>query len=146
MDKKSKNVAIGFQLKKITTEQFAVIPEAFNKNNSKIEMSIGLKFGLDKKHKMIALFMKVQFEQNKKPFIIIEIANHFNIEEKTWRSFNKTGANMIIPKNFASHLAMLTIGTLRGALHCKIENTEFNSLILPTINVTELIKDDVVLN
>ncbi|MDA3779521.1 MAG: hypothetical protein PF487_04745 [Bacteroidales bacterium] len=146
MDEKHKNISIGFQLRKITTEQFAVIPDAFNKNNSKIEMSIGLKFGLDKEHKIIASFVKVQFEQCKKTFIIIEIANHFNIEENAWSSFNKTKTGLIIPKGFASHLVMLTIGTLRGTLHCKTENTEFNSFILPTINITELIKNDVELN
>jgi hypothetical protein len=146
MDKKNKNGSIGFQLNKITTEQFAIIPDAFNKDNSKIEMSIGLKFGMDKERKIIAPFVKVQFEQRKKAFIIIEIANHFNIEEKAWNSFEKSETGIIIPKGFASHLVMLTIGTLRGALHCKTENTEFNNFILPTINVTELIKDNVVLN
>ena len=48
MDKKQKNISIGFQLQKITTEQFAIVPDAY-KSNSKIEMLIGLKFGLDKK-------------------------------------------------------------------------------------------------
>ena len=82
----------------------------------------------------------MQFEQKKTPFIIIEIANHFNIEETTWNNLKKTENGLIIPKEFASHLVMLTIGTLRGTLHCKTENTEFSDFILPTINVTELIK------
>jgi len=146
MKKKQESKSIGFNLGKITTEQFAIISDAFNKDNPKIEMSIGLKFGLDKEQKIIASFVKVQFEQRKKTFIIIEIANHFNIEEKAWDSFNKTETSIIIPKGFASHLVMLTIGTLRGALHCKTENTEFNSFILPTINVTELVKEDIELN
>jgi len=146
MDKKNINLSIGFQLNKITTEQFAIIPDAFNKENSKIEMSIGLKFGMDKERKIIASFVKVQFEQRKKAFIVIEIANHFIIEEEAWNSFDKSETGIIIPKSFASHLLIITIGTLRGALHCKIENTEFNSFILPTINVSELIKDDIELN
>ena len=146
MDKKHKKVSIGFQLVKITTEQFAIIPDAFNKNDTNIEMSIGLKFGLDNKKRIIASFIKVQFEQNKKAFIILEVANHFNIEKNTWDSFDKTEKNIIIPKGFASHLVMLTIGTLRGVLHCKMENTEFNNFILPTINVTEMIKSDVEIN
>ena len=146
MDKKKKKVSIGFQLIKITTEQFAIIPDAFNKNETNIEMSIGLKFGLDNKKRIIASFIKVQFEQNKKAFIVIEVANHFNIEKNAWDGFDKTEKNIIIPKGFASHLVMLTIGTLRGVLHCKMENTEFNTFILPTINVTEMIKNDVEIN
>ena len=143
MDNKHKKVSIGFQLIKITTEQFAIILDAFNKNDTNIEMSIGLKFGLDNKKRIIASFIKVQFEQNKKAFIVLEVANHFNIEKDAWNSFDKTEKNIIIPKGFASHLVMLTIGTLRGVLHCKTENTEFNNFILPTINVTEIIKNDV---
>ena len=146
MDEKHKKISIGFQLIKITTEQFAIIPDAFNKNETNIEMSIGLKFGLDKKKRIIASFIKVQFEQNKKAFIVIEVANHFNIEKNAWDGFDKTEKHIIIPKGFASHLVMLTIGTLRGVLHCKIENTEFSTFILPTINVTKMIKNDVEIN
>ena len=146
MDKKQNKVSIGFQLIKITTEQFAIIPDEFDKNETNIEMSIDLKFGLDEKKRIIAPFIKVQFEQNKKTFIVVEVANHFSIEKNAWDSFDRTEKNIIIPKGFASHLVMLTIGTLRGVLHCKLENTEFNSFILPAINVTKMIKSDVEIN
>lgn len=145
MRNKHQNISIGFQLSKITTEQFAIIPDAYNKENPKIEMSIGVKFGLNREDKMIASFVTVSFEQRKKAFMIIEIANHFKIEDNAWNSFNKSEREIIIPKGFAIHLVMLTVGTLRGTLHCKTENTEFNSFILPTINVTELVKEDIVL-
>ncbi len=143
MDKTQKNISIGFQLRKITTEQFAIIDEAFDRSNAEINMSIGLKFGLDAENKVIASFVKIQFEQNKVPFIIVEIANHFGIKNSAWNNLSKKGNMMIIPKGFAAHLVMLTAGTLRGVLHCKTENTEFNQFILPTINVTELILEDV---
>lgn len=39
---------------------------------------------------------------------------------------------------------MLTIGTARGVLHSKTESTPFNSFLLPTLNVNELVKKDVV--
>lgn len=143
MDKTQKDISIGFQLKKITTEQFAIIDEALDRSNSEINMSIGLKFGLDAENNIIASFVKIQFEQNKVPFIIVEIANHFGIENSAWDNFSKKENVIIIPKGFAAHLVMLTIGTLRGVLHCKTENTEFNQFILPTINVTELILKDV---
>ena len=37
------------------------------------------------------------------------------------------------------------MGTLRGVLHAKVENTPYNMFILPTINVTELVKEDIVI-
>ena len=136
------NNTVGFQLKKITTEQFAVIEDAYDSVNNDIEMSIGIKFGADTEKKFIVSFVKVQFEQDKKPFLITEVANHFDIDKKAWGKFINDN-KLIIPKGFASHLVMLTVGTLRGVLHSKTENTEFNQFILPTINVVELIIDDV---
>jgi hypothetical protein len=47
------------------------------------------------------------------------------------------------PQNFVCHMAMLTVGTSRGILHSKTENTIFNSYILPTTNVKEIISSDV---
>lgn len=39
---------------------------------------------------------------------------------------------------------MLTIGTARGVLHSKTENTTFNQFLLPTLNVNELVQKDVI--
>ena len=143
MAPKKSVTSVGFQLKKITTEQFAIIPEAYDDKNQDINMDLGLNFGVDTKSKVVAVFVKVQFEQQEKPFIIVEIANHFQVEEVAWDSFCTDSKNIIIPKGFATHLLVLTIGTIRGVLHGKTENTEFNHLILPTINTTELIKTDI---
>ncbi len=138
--------SVGFQLNKVTTEQFAIIKEAFDGTDSDVGMSIALNFGLDSENKYIAAFVKIQFEQNNNPFLIIEAGNHFEIEESAWKAMRKESENIILPQGFACHLVMLTIGTLRGILHSKTENTEFNQFLLPTINVTELIKSDVELN
>ncbi|MRT92381.1 hypothetical protein [Ancylomarina sp. 16SWW S1-10-2] len=139
----SKKESVGFQLNKITTEQFAVIKDSYDGSEEGIGMSIELKFGLDFENKLIASHVMVQYEQHDKPFLIIEIANHFKIEETAWSKFSSDNDKMIIPKGFASHLVVLTIGTVRGVLHSKTENTDFNKFLLPTINVTKLIQEDV---
>jgi hypothetical protein len=41
---------------------------------------------------------------------------------------------------------MLTVGTARGVLHAKTENTKYNRYVLPTINVASMIKNDAVFN
>lgn len=143
-NKIEQNKTIGFKLNKITTEQFAIIIGAYNERVKEIKLSINLNFIADNDNRIIASLVKVQFEQTENPFLLLEIANHFKIEESVWLEMQNE-SNMIIPKEFAIHLVMLTIGTLRGALHSKTENTEFNKYFLPTINVTELIKSDIVI-
>ena len=54
---------------------------------------------------------------------------------------NKTNT-LNVPHGFPGHLAMLTGGTTRGILHAKTEGTCYNQYVLPTINVTEIIKED----
>lgn len=134
---------LGFQLQKITTEQFAVIREAFDSTDSDVKMSIGLKFGMDKANRFIVSFVKVQFEQKEKPFLLLEAGNHYKIEDTAWSTLQNSEGGIIVPKGFAGHLVMLTVGTLRGILHCKTENSEFNKFVLPTINVSSLIQSDI---
>ncbi|MCD6180437.1 MAG: hypothetical protein J7K39_11095 [Bacteroidales bacterium] len=143
---KRKNNPIGFSLRKISTEQFAVIEEAYLGSDKEIQLGIDLRFGLDVENKGLVAFVKVRFEQEKSPFLVVEVGNHFAIDNTAWESFQKEDKEMVLPKGFASHLVMLTIGTLRGVLHSKTENTKFNKFLLPTINVTELVKSDVELS
>jgi len=139
-----KNKQIGFQLINITTEQFATIPDAFDKSIKEITFSVNIDFGVNKEERVIASVVKIQFEQKKSTFLIIEISNHYNIEQSGWDEMNKDDKNkLIIPKDFATHLLILTIGTLRGVLHAKTENTEFNQFVLPTLNISELIQSDI---
>jgi hypothetical protein len=145
MAKKEKiaNNPIGFSLRKISTEQFAVIQEAYLGSGEEIQIGIDLRFGLDTENKGLVAFVKVHFEQDKSPFLIVEVGNHFVIDNTAWESFQKKENGLVLPKGFASHLVMLTIGTLRGVLHSKTENTKFNKFLLPTINVTKLVKSDI---
>ena len=141
----SKN-KIGFSLNNVTTEQFAIIEEAFN-NKNPVELNLGSSFAVDIEKKLISNFFKVQFTQNKTPFLILETGCHFKISPDAWDEFFDKEENKItLPKGFASHLVMLNIGTSRGVLHAKTEDTIFNQYMLPTINVNLLIDKDVVLD
>ncbi len=50
-----------------------------------------------------------------------------------------------MPKNFAQHIGVITVGTARGILHTKTEGTILNSLIIPSINVLELVPNDIII-
>lgn len=135
---------VGFALQKITTEQFAIIENGFA-DNGNIKLKINLRFAADDDQKVVSVFSAFTFESEQKPFIIIETGCHFNIMDETWIQMYRTEERKIhLPKGLITHLAVLTIGTTRGILHAKTENTCFNKYILPTINVTQLVKDDLV--
>ena len=60
--------------------------------------------------------------------------------------FNDEANSLTIPKGFLNHMAMLTIGTTRGILHAKTENTSFNTFVVPPINLSDLIHEDAVIS
>ncbi len=141
MEKKKDSV--GFTLKRIATEQFAIVEEAFEEK-AKINLNTNLRFAINKEQRLVGIFSLFRFEQKKVPFLLIEVSCHFQIDDDSWKEFSSVQpSKIVIPKGFMSHLAMLSVGTTRGILHTKTEGSRFNQFILPTINVASLIKQDV---
>jgi hypothetical protein len=134
--------SIGFSLKKVSTEQFAIIEEGFN-DKGKIRLNTSLRYAADDIQKYVAVFTSFIFDSDSKPFLIVEASCHFQIKDSAWvEMLNSETNTLVVPKGFLGHLAMLTVGTSRGILHAKTEGTCFNKYVLPTINVTEIIKED----
>jgi hypothetical protein len=137
----TENKEIGFALQGIKTEQFAIFEENYAPKKE-IGLGAGLQFKLDKTNKQIGVFLGFEFMQGKKVFLKIQVSCHFKFEENSWSSFIQEN-KLIVPKGFLTHLAMITIGTARGVLFAKTEGTSFSKYIIPTINVAEMIKEDV---
>lgn len=141
--KKENALVFGFKLAEITTNEFALIDEAF-KSGKKVSLGTNVIFGIDEESRAIGIKIKFQYEQSKKPFIVIAATCVFQIEEEVWNSLIDNEAKKIVfPEDFASHLAVLTVGTIRGILHEKTKGSPYNKFILPPINLTDLIKQDV---
>lgn len=134
---------IGFALSKISTEQFAIIDEEFSTSEN-IQLKTNIRYAADSVLKMISCFVEIVFESEQSPFLKIEGGCHFLIAKESWGEL-ENGDSVILPKGFVRHLAVLTVGTVRGILHAKTEGTDFNKYVVPTIDVNEIIKDDAVL-
>jgi hypothetical protein len=144
METKNKN--IGFSIIQISTEKFADLPGAFNAfEQSQIQHE--LTFGLDKEGMRVHVQELARFHNidNPNPFIIISVSCQFLINQEDWDKIKELETNRIIlPRDFGVHLAMLVVGTLRGILHTKTENTIFNQFIFPPIDIMALVPSDVV--
>lgn len=137
---------VGFGLLKIVTEQFAIIESAFVESET-IQMGAGIEYGIDIQHKVIACVFRFELMNKNSPFLLIHVRCDFGVEEDAWKEFYCSESKSIcFPKGFASHLAVLTVGTARGILHAKTENTRFNEFFLPTININDFVKEDVSFN
>lgn len=138
----SKKDVVEFLIAKVTTEQFATIEKAFAEHEE-INLNTNLRFAIDRDQRMVVVFTLFKFEQKEIPFLIVEVSCQFIIAPESWIPFVKDDNTIIIPKGFLTHLGMITIGTARGVLHTKTEGTKFNDFVLPTINVMDVVKEDV---
>jgi hypothetical protein len=134
---------VGFVLAGIKTEQFAVLPENYNEDED-IEVEAGFELKANAEEKMVGSFATFTFEQQQRAFIKISVSCHFAIEPASWEEYlNKEKTSIKFPRDFAIHLAMVTVGTTRGVLFAKTEGTNFSQFILPVVNVQKMIEDDV---
>lgn len=74
----------------------------------------------------------------------LAITCEFEIEENDYKNIHKN-EKTVIPKELLEYFAVHTIGTARGILFCKTESTPYNYIIIPPLNVSEMIKDDMVI-
>lgn len=137
---------ITFRLNSIRTEQFAIIEDIYNEGDI-VNLESGFNFGSNFNERIIAVSTKHKFISPQGVFLIAEVCCVFLLNEDSWLSvYNTEKSILTIPKGLATHLLVLTIGTARGVLHAKTENTPYNRFFLPTLNVSEKVKEDVVIN
>ena len=132
---------IGFKIVGIKTEQFATIEANFVEKKKTVVIT-DLEFKANRELLQIAVFATFTFEIAKKPFIILQISCHFKVSDESWQNC-LADTSAVFPKDFMTHLTMMTIGTARGILHAKTEGTSYNRYLLPTINVPELVTGDI---
>lgn len=136
---------IQFSLIGIKTEKF-IIQFTPDNDSGNIEFGTQVQFFIDVESKTIICQVGLVFVQNKKEFLSIEVSCHFKISDLSWLYlYKKTKNQIVIPKGFAMHLGIITVGTTRGILFAKTENTLLNAYVIPTINLSEIIKSDVII-
>lgn len=139
----SKELALSFRLANIKTEEFAILEDSYSEGEV-VKLATYLDFGIDKEKRVLGSNVKFQFEQQEKPFLVISVTCGFQLEEEAWESLIvEERNNLKVPEGFASHMAVLTVGTARGVLHEKTYGTAFNDFIIPPINLTEMIEGEI---
>ncbi len=136
--------SLGFAFVGLKTVQFATNDKAY-RTTGVLDVQTNIGFALDEANR--TLVVEVQFDFLKKkdiPFLKIGLQGYFEIDSKGWKQLSNHSDNSIIfPQKLITHFVVLTIGAARGALHAKTEGTIYNTYILPTVNVAEIINHDV---
>ncbi|WP_017734056.1 hypothetical protein [Nafulsella turpanensis] len=135
---------IPFALKGIKTVEFATLKDSF-KDGDTVNIDSGFELGINQEENSLLVLYSVSFLSGDKPFIVLKLTCNFGVDPDAFKDFADYEQNkIIVPKGFFTHLAVITVGTARGVLHAKLENTNFSQFLLPTIDVSQVLQEDVI--
>lgn len=132
---------VRFRMFKINVDQFAILA---NSPVANVNISSNMSLDFSKENRNVRVSMGFNFLDGEQSLVILKMNCEFNVHEDDWNGFINDDS-IIIPKSFIDYLIVQTVGTARGILHCKTEGSPFNYLILPPMNVSNMVEKDVVI-
>lgn len=131
---------VKFRMTGVVIDQFAILADEYEKVKEwQVDVDLIPSFSLDPLE--AAIKMKFLFRHQDSRILVLELTCRFKIDGA--KEFEVKDGKIIIPSGFLAHLAMHTVGTARGVLVCKTEGTPYSQYILPLINVTDMIPNDI---
>lgn len=127
---------------KITTEQFAILSDVAVVSAFGVNVTVGLKYNVE--DRLVGILADFSFMDGENRFMILSVFCEFEIQQEDWESL-KSDKNVIISRQALEYFVVQTIGTARGILHCKTEGTQFNNIIIPSVNVRNIVPDNMVI-
>lgn len=134
---------IRFRMAKINVEQFAILTDKVPTEG--ISYTVNLGFNAARDVRRIACKFAVEFLHDDKPVLKLSIICEFDIYREDWDNSIKDNI-LTISKEDLGFLGNQTVGVGRGIMFCKTESSEFRNFILPPVDLTKILVDDLVIN
>lgn len=138
---------ISFTLGNIRTEQFAMFEDVLSSHNGagEIKNNGSVSIGGDPASRVITISVQSDFKIAEMIAMTIKVCTAFIIESSSWKML-KDNNTVTLPKDFVVHLESIALSITRGVLAAKTEGTCFSSYMIPLVNMSNLVKDDIKIN
>lgn len=121
-----------FQLAGVTIEQFAKISEP---KGTEFAVDVSVPVKTNYKDGKIAVGLNVQFFEDEKIILQLEVFCHYVFEPGCWSELTSNHTeNAVIKKELMANFFSIAVGTTRGVLAAKTENTPYSVCVLPLMN------------
>jgi hypothetical protein len=137
-----RDMNISYRINKIKTSQFAIFPDKFV-NGEGVTIDTNFNFAVSTDFSNIRCITNLTYSQDDHLLLTTEIQCFFDISPEGSAELKKKNR---VPVEFLRYMATIVVGTARGIIHAKTENTVLNPLVLPPVNLMEAITDDFELN
>ncbi len=129
-------------MRQIRVNQFAILAD--DAPSGEIPVEFGVQFKTDTVGKWIAVAFITRYLNGSAPLLLLEMQCDFQVKPEDWDSLISDG-KLVFPVEFLRHIALHTVGTMRGVLFCKTEGTAFSRFILPTVNLEAMINQELII-
>lgn len=128
-------------MSRITVDQFAILADSIPEH---VSMNMSYRFKYAENGRKVAVEVIFTFLNESVKLMTLQLTCEYEIQEEDYKAFIADKV-VTIPKDLLEYFVVHTIGTARGVMHCKTEGTPFNGIIIPPINVSGSIKNDLVI-
>ena len=135
-------MAIRYRIKQIRTPQFAIFPENYIKEEKSVDIQATVNFYVHKSLGFIKCTIGIEYAQKNKVLLKIVVECVFELSPDAVEEITKT---KVVKVDVLRYIATIAVGATRGVIAAKTENTELNNIVLPPINLVDLVKEDLVL-
>jgi len=115
-----------------------MFPEQFD-NNGKVDINVTFNFSFSKDYSVATCTSKYTFKQLDGLLLILELSTLFQIHEDGVSEIKEQGK---VSADFLRYMGTIAVGAARGFIAAKTEDCVLNAIVLPPINLMEIIKDD----
>lgn len=134
--------SIPYRISHIETMQFALFPDNFD-NGKEVMVNTNCGFSVRQDLNQVKNIIGVNYIQNDKLLLVIQLACYYDIAEEGFNEIKKEGR---IPVDFLRYMGTISVGITRGAIHAKTEGTVLNPVVMPPINLEEMLKNDLLID
>lgn len=134
---------IKYNFDDIRQNQFAVFPDKLE-DNSKLELSaqfeVSSNLTIHSDISNLRCIVHLELKQKKDVILLIEVETYFSLTKDSWDKIEDNKYKL--PADFIRHLALLSFSTVRGIVYSKTQDSESRKIILPSIDVNQIVKND----
>lgn len=129
---------IPYRISHIETVQFAVFPENFV-NGAEVMVNTNCGYNVRSDLHQVRNIISVNYIQNEKLLLVAQLACYYDIAPDGFKAIKEEGK---IPVDFLRYMGSISVGTIRGVIHAKTEGTVLNPVVMPPVNLEEMITGD----
>lgn len=137
---------IKYNFDDIRQNQFAVFPDKLE-DNSKLELSaqfeVSSNLTIHSDISNLRCIVHLELKQKKDIILLIEVETYFSLTKDSWDKIEDNKYKL--PADFIRHLALLSFSTVRGIVYSKTQDSESRKIILPSIDVNQIVKNDYII-